>query len=540
MLPPEPLSLSPSERFGWSGLLRGLGSRHYREAAFWGAIALLLAYGFAMTNFVLAGDDWFAIFPAETQDSHFALVAGRWLMPAVWAVTGNNAFVPYFSFALALLLLGLAGMVAAAVWGLRRRWAILAVVCLSAVNPLFTDTLAFKPIHLTYPLALLCANLAAWSLLRWQGRPWLRMLTAAGLLTLSLASYQPAALSFAVVIVGAEVLQALHGGSGKEALRRWAGIGLSVIAGLGLYLASVRLAWWITGTDPGSATTGYSMTGGYPSNPAEVGGALRYGFRMIGRFWFETTTLYPLALKVLTLLVIAGGLAVAVTAALRRPGSARARAGRISGLIFLALATGVIPFLVLFLREEPPLRGNVFTTVGLATAFWAALLVEGLTLAAPSRRRAVALPLAAALVVATFLGCAYEVNKGFFGLHLSNQRDLANANRMLSVMEQVPEFDQGAAIRVALIGQVAFPVAGAPFTDEVADAPGTSIVNCSGLACQNRLVRMLNLLGAGDREFIRRSPPSDPAAAALIEAMPSWPAAGSIRFINGVFVVKGG
>ena len=96
------------------------------------------------------------------------------------------------------------------------------------------------------------------------------------------------------------------------------------------------------------------------------------------------------------------------------------------------------------------------------------------------------------------LGCAYEVNKGYFGLYLSNQRDLANANRMLSVMEQMPRSGLGAEIKVELAGLARFAVPGEPFSNALG-APGNSIVNCSGLACQNRLVDMLNLIGGGDR-----------------------------------------
>ena len=60
-------------------------------------------------------------------------------------------------------------------------------------------------------------------------------------------------------------------------------------------------------------------------------------------------------------------------------------------------------------------------------------------------------------------GGAFQTSKGFVGLHLSNQRDLANANRMLSVMEQMPEFGEGEVIEVELVGRIRFSVPGAPF-----------------------------------------------------------------------------
>ena len=77
------------------------------------------------------------------------------------------------------------------------------------------------------------------------------------------------------------------------------------------------------------------------------------------------------------------------------------------------------------------------------------------------------------------------------------------------------------------------------FSSALPGTPASSIVNCSGLSCQNRLVNMLNLIGGGDRQFVARRPSEDPAVQAAIAAMPPWPEPGSIRFLDGVFVIKG-
>jgi len=199
----------------------------------------------------------------------------------------------------------------------------------------------------------------------------------------------------------------------------------------------------------------------------------------------------------------------------------------------------VLPFAMLFLRQHPPMRGSVFTTVGLTVGFWAGLLLEH----APGRpgdgrRRWVTIG-GATLVLVTAMGSAHQINQGYFGLHLNNQRDLANANRMLSVMERMPQFDRRRAISVELVGQVRYPVGAEPFSSAVPAAPGVTIVNCSGLACQNRLVHMLNLIGGGGRSFVVGSASREAAARAEIEAMPAWPRPGSIRYLENTFVVKG-
>ena len=91
-----------------------------------------------------------------------------------------------------------------------------------------------------------------------------------------------------------------------------------------------------------------------------------------------------------------------------------------------------------------------------------------------------------------------------------------------------------------LVGRVAFHPTGPPFSNPVGGGPGTSIVNCSGLSCQNRLVHLLNLIGGGDRAFVVEAVSRRPAFRDVVAAMPPWPEPGSIRYLGGTFVVKGG
>ena len=239
-------------RIGLGCLPGQLWDPSYRRALAWVAPLVVLAYGFAMTNFTLAGDDWFALYPQATLDTHYSLVAGRWMMPVTWWIMGNGSFVPFFTFAVALVLLVLAGLIACATWGFRRSWAVLAVVALFVVNPMFTDTLSFKQHHLSFTIGLVCATAAGWVLLRWRGGRMWRVVAAATLLVVSLASYQPTALAFAVVVVGGEVLQILSQGRGYwgEARWRWLEVAAATVAGVAVYLLSVRIVWWATGTDP--------------------------------------------------------------------------------------------------------------------------------------------------------------------------------------------------------------------------------------------------------------------------------------------------
>jgi len=545
---PEPAttSLPPvaaqAGRSGGSALLRDLWSRPYRQAASWVVPVALLAYGFAMANFTLAGDDWFAVYPEVDLDRDYLLWAGRWATPLLWKVTGDGAFVPPFTLAVCLAILVLAGLMAASAWRLTRARSVFAVVALMVSSPLLADKLNFKPVHLSSPLAMVAAVAAGWLIVRGRAARGWRIAAAGGLLVWTLATYQPTGLVFAVIVLGDEVRRAVEEGAGywRAAWPRWLTAAAAAAAGVAGYVASVPLAWWVTGTDPDEAHAAYSLVGGYPSTLGQAADSIRLALRTAGRFWFGTTALYPVALKALGLGLVGVGTATAVVLSGRGGAGRRARWATRGWLVVLGVASTLVPFTAIVLRLDPPLRANMFTTVGLVTGFWAGFLLERLGGTASGRRARMGGAAALAVVLLLAAGGAFQTSKGFVGLYLSNQRDLANANRMLSVMEQMPQFAEGEEIRIEVVGKIRFAVAGAPFSNEVAGTPITSIVNCSGLACQNHLVDMLNMIGGGERPFVARRVSGRPAVSEVVAGMPSWPQPGSIRYLAGSFVIKGG
>ena len=534
-------SSAPAAVPGWRLLWQDLSSPAYRRAAAWSIPVALLAYGFAMANFTLAGDDWFAVFPDVDLDRDYLLWAGRWATPLIWTITGNGAFVPWFTLAAALGILIASGLVAASALRLTRAWAVFALVALGVSCPLYADKLSFKLIHFSSPLAVAASAAAGWLLLRGSGRV-RRMVSAAALVALTLAIYQPTALVWVLVLVGGEVREAVGEGGGywRKAWPRWLEAAGTLILALAAYFVSVRVAWWATSIDPSEAPRAYSLVGGYPSDLGEIGRAVRRAGSVYGRFWFQTTALYPVALKAAGLaLVAAGAAATACFAGRARDSGGRwARRAAQSWIVLLGVASTALPFTTVLVREDPPLRAAVFVSVGWLCGMWAALLLEHLW-AGERRPQRVAAGTTAAVVVLLALAGAFQVGKGFTGLHLAFQRDLASANRMLSVMEQMPEFAEGEEIRVELVGRVRFATDGPPFSNVVAGTPAASIVNCSGLGCQNHLVDLLNLVGGGDRPFVARRVSGREEVAAIVAEMPPWPQPGSIRYLAGSFVIKG-
>ena len=378
--PPEQTEATGATRSCWRDLARDLWSLPYRRAAAWAIPVVLLAYGFALTNFTLAGDDWFAVYPEATLDRDYLLWAGRWVTPLLWNITGNGAFVPTFTLAIGLALLVVAGLVAASAWRLSRPWPVFAVVALLVSSPLLTDKLNFKLIHLSSPLATIAAAAAGWVVVRWGGPRRRRILVAAALLVWTMATYQPTALVFALVVLGGEVLRGIDDGSRywRAAWPRWLEVAGAVVLGVAVYAVSVRVAWWVTGIDPGEAHEAYSLVGGYPTTIGQMAGAVGRGLRTVARFWFGPTSLYPVALKALGLALIAAGTAVAAAVAGREGGRRWSRWATRGWLVLLGAASVALPFAAVLLRDDPPLRASMFVTVGLVTGFWASLVLERL------------------------------------------------------------------------------------------------------------------------------------------------------------------
>ena len=51
---------------------------------------------------------------------------------------------------------------------------------------------------------------------------------------------------------------------------------------------------------------------------------------------------------------------------------------------------------------------------------------------------------------------------------------------------------------------------------------------------------MLNLIGGGERGFVVQSVSRRAGVREVVAEMPSWPEPGSIRYLEGTFVIKGG
>jgi hypothetical protein len=499
----------------------------------WTGIATVLAFGFAMTNFSLAGDDWIDIYGDSTRQPMTSVSVGRWLQALLLYVFDQASFAPFAAFAIGLAILVIAGTVAAATWRFQSGLAVFAVAALLVVNPTFSEPFSFEHHHLSLPLGVLAAILAGWAVVSWSAARWRRLVVASTLLMASLALYQSAVVAFGVIVLGHEVLRLIDDPThwSRATARRWADIAMAAVGGIVVYLISVEVALAITGISK-NTTSRYTLSGGFVSTPTEVADAFVFGMKFIVKFWIRESVWYPLSAKVMSLVLALGGL-VAAARSIRADGR---RMRQRAWLVVLAGGVMVAPFATLFIRTDPSTRYRVLTIVGLAIGFWAAVVAER-GLGAPGWLDVLGRRVAAGLVALVVVAGAFQISSAYLTLHHENQRDLAVANRILSVIELHPEYPADGPVRVAVAGRLDFSVELFPFAE-----PGTggrNILGCNVLDCQPKhLARLLNLIGSGHR-YAAAYIVGKPQYAAAIASMPSWPARGSIQVIDGVFVVKG-
>jgi hypothetical protein len=215
------------------------------------------------------------------------------------------------------------------------------------------------------------------------------------------------------------------------------------------------------------------------------------------------------------------------------------------GVVLLATVLG--PFLFWFVRDDPSIRYNAFSSLAVGIALFATLgpfllspsyspLVEGRTKAPRWRFVLVALSI---LVI---LAQIFLTTRDLGGHYLSNQRDFAFANRLLDRIERHPSYAEmaGGVIDVGIEGRFRPYFDDRPFRYQAGRPVAFSILGCGAVDCQaGRIVSALNLL-AVDGTVFRSRPAEEIAAEAGLQLgqLPRWPADDSITLLDGSLLIK--
>lgn len=501
----------------------------------------------AITNLSLTADDLARILPPRSERAN-GLRLGRWVHYYVNQIAFDIPYAHAFTGTFIVLGFATLAMVVAYKAGLHRK-PVLAVVFggLVVANPIIAEAIVFKLHHLPLGIGIFMAALTGLLLPHLDATertPLWHLVVAGAALVITTASYQGIVPMMVTGLLGAQMVRYVRSNDADRSplrLRPMAEIVATFIVSGIVYFISFKLtlAW---GSDRESGSTRY--------NPEETRIKWTFIKREMSRlwdFWTDATFTYPQWTKLVFLALAIAAVGAGVARVVSSVGTARQRLLGPAFLVLGMLTVHILPFIILFVREEPVTRYNVIMGVCMVPAVVFALFYVGVIETAPTRFRRVStqwLVAVIALVVFTF---GLSISRSLTALELGQQRTQALATRVLDRIEQNPGYLKFTAdtrsreVPIAFIGNFTRPDERFPMPEK--QDGWFTVTSCLGPPCQiERLADNLSLISLDGSRFMwtnRGQAKIDDIIDEKAPNMPHWPAPGSVKFIAGTVVVKG-
>lgn len=489
------------------------------------AMSFLLAFGihlYSFTNKLLNQDDIFELFGGGT-----LLGSGRWLLNPVMKLTGRVSMPVVYGLA-GSVLLALTILTVIRVLRVRRLLTAAVVALAMAAHPSVACTWAYMFTAPAYFFAMLLAVLGV-SLIRRPG--WGSFALGAALVGMSMGCYQAylaLASTLAVLALMADIWDGELRGEWKHlvwtCLRSLAGL----VAGLVIYFAVLKLCLWVTGMELVSYAGLDSMT------DVTLGMMLKRVALAYKRFFTFPESPAFLAVHRSFPAFLTAGAVLSLLSAVYLAARRRIWTSVLLPVVFLALLC-VFPLaadLSYVMAEEYAVHWlMLYPTVFL----WVvpALAADRMELPEKGTFKRAAACASALVLLAVTAANGYEGalidNKVYLEMELSRQSAQNYLTRLFTKIEE--QEDYTLETKVVLIGTASMP-------SKIPDEHLTGIFVGSGLL--NIYSRSLLETYYHGFSHGRVSPQETEALKATAEfaAMPSYPAEGSIRTIDGIITVK--
>ncbi len=501
----------------------------------------------AIVNLSLTADDLARILPPRSERAN-GLRLGRWVhyyvnqiafdIPYAHAFTGTFIVVGFAT--LALVIAYKADLH-------HKRLLVVLFGALVVANPIIAEAIVFKLHHLPLGIGVFMAAVTALLLPHLDATertPLWHLVVAGAALVITTASYQGIVPMMVTGLLGAQMVRYVRSTDRDRQplrLRPMLEIIATFIVGGIVYFISFRLtlAW---GSDRESGSTRY--------NPEETRIKWTFIKREMSRlwdFWTDATFTYPqwTKLVVLALAVVAVGAGVGRVVA--TVGSARQRLVGPAFLVFAMITIHILPFIILFVREEPVTRYNVIMGVCMVPAVIFAVFYVSVIEPGPARFQRVATQWLVGILALIIFTFGLSISRSLTALELGQQRTTALATRVLDRIEQNPGYQKLTAdtrsreVPIAFIGNFTRPDERFPLPE--AQDGWFTVTSCLGPPCQiERLADNLSLLSLDGSRFMwtnRGQARIDNIIDDRAPNMPHWPAPGSVKVIAGTVVVKG-
>lgn len=493
----------------------------FELAVFGGAwLVSMLVHLYMFTHKFLNHDDLDGLYSG----CEFGLSSGRWLLQPVTRLIGGfssswlHALFGTLFFALSMVL-------TVRLLRLRHPLLILLFVTCCAAFPTVASTYAYMFCSAQYLLAMLLATAAACCI--HGGRAW-GIALGGVCLALSMGCYQAYFPLAAALLVLALLLDALEERYAGYRPFFFAGLKcvLGLALGLALYLVILRVCLAVTGTElvsyQGIGSMGQVTPAALARRFVKALSAFTDTFRSNGGIYHRV---FP-ALAAASYLLSTAALAVvaAQRGMLRRP---RACLPALTALVLLPLASNLV-----YVMTEPETVHQVMIFPQVLPLLLPCLLADRIRRPSAPRARRAAAALTAALVLsqsALAYEFVYVTNRAYFCMDVTYENAYAFMNRLAAKLELQEGYTRDTP--VALIGGA--------YMGGYIPSPGMTgvITGNDALNMYSRAWLFPYLLGA-DFRFAGPQREGELKQTEEFRAMPCYPDSGSIRWIDGVLVVK--
>ena len=486
-----------------------------------------VAHLYQFTNKLPNHDDIGHLFTAE-----YGTASGRWLLPTILKLDGNFS-IPWLIGVLSLLFLALTACFTVSLLRIRTPAGCIVTAGLLVSFPTVAATFSYMFTSDAYFFALSLAAFGAYATVRFRG--WLGVAVGAAAVALSMGIYQSYFGVAAVLMVGALIFETLDG---QYSFRELIFIGIQRVCALGagmvIYILMVK---WTT-RDIGLVDyMGISSMGSlslrelpslifdsynkyltyfWRNDSNHHPGALRYFFLLTGlcsivllvlllrrkklgglrtALALVLAVLYPLAGNIIYVMVSGGGV----------------HSLMLYGMVFLLIAPlALIDYASQELRSAPPPQRSLCALAG-----WIILFSMALT------------------------SYSYMIldNKAYLKLQLSYEQSVSYSTRLISAIESCKGYHRG--MSVALVGSSTREAALSP-TPQLNEVQLIGVFSLSDYRTNYTYGHFLRYyLGYTDPVYLDGSElVTSMAELPQVQAMPTYPEAGSIQVIDNVVVVK--
>lgn len=500
--------------------------------AFWGTVLPgLLVHLYRMANYVMVDDSPYFTF-SEQNTSYL----GRWLLQWAGAISSYME-LPALNAWLSLMYLGVFSVLFVELLQVRTPVMCGVMGACMAVLPAFTTTLLFAYAADPYMLALVLAGAAVLAVCRLSG--WKGVAAGAVLLCLSMAIYQ-AYLDVAVLLCLLMCFSASLRNGPREALPAAGRMALMGAGGVLLYMGSAKLALYLQGMSA-SEYGGFSSMG--DMNLAE-------SLRVIKELYFGSAHIFMNKLFYATSLPwqllgwgILGLMGLLAAALILQSGRERGLAGAASvighwvaaGVWLVLLPAGATALAILQPGSFPYNSLN-----GFANGLFVLIPLVFVDWLRPSRATPVQLTRWLTLGAVILMGWHFALiaNQSVRLLRVVQERDMANANRILARMElqegytiHMKVFFGGTGVEVA--SSTPLMQYGDRLSHNIRGLHTDSLIfgdNAYHVFMNDNFGTAFSYVSAEEKEMILQSEE--------YAAMPQWPAEGCVRMIGDVLVVR--